>query len=180
MNKIIKIFGVVILVFFGCENSKPPPPSIENIQPKMCASFSKSASKINPSYLKEINQLPVDQALANDFSGMVKIKNGEFVMGGNNPDDLSSIQRGSQPRPDEFPNNKITIKEFWMDETEVTNAQFEKFVNASGYLTTAERPISMDEIMAQLPAGSPKPNPCLLYTSPSPRDATLSRMPSSA
>ena len=24
------------------------------------------------------------------------------------------------------------------------------------------------------------PNPCLLYTSPSPRDATLSRMPSSA
>ena len=26
----------------------------------------------------------------------------------------------------------------------------------------------------------PKPNGCLLYTSPSPRDATLSRMPSSA
>ena len=25
-----------------------------------------------------------------------------------------------------------------------------------------------------------KPSPCLLYTSPSPRDATLSRMPSSA
>ena len=26
----------------------------------------------------------------------------------------------------------------------------------------------------------PRANPCLLYTSPSPRDATLSRMPSSA
>ena len=28
--------------------------------------------------------------------------------------------------------------------------------------------------------GSPKEKDCLLYTSPSPRDATLSRMPSSA
>ena len=28
--------------------------------------------------------------------------------------------------------------------------------------------------------GSPLPNPCLLYTSPSPRDRTRSRMPSSA
>ena len=28
--------------------------------------------------------------------------------------------------------------------------------------------------------GIDKDNPCLLYTSPSPRDATLSRMPSSA
>ena len=27
---------------------------------------------------------------------------------------------------------------------------------------------------------APKPHSCLLYTSPSPRDATLSRMPSSA
>ena len=30
------------------------------------------------------------------------------------------------------------------------------------------------------PHGDPIPNACLLYTSPSPRDATLSRMPSSA
>ena len=29
-------------------------------------------------------------------------------------------------------------------------------------------------------AGTPDPYDCLLYTSPSPRDATLSRMPSSA
>ena len=30
------------------------------------------------------------------------------------------------------------------------------------------------------PTAAPEPAPCLLYTSPSPRDATLSRMPSSA
>ena len=35
------------------------------------------------------------------------------------------------------------------------------------------------EILVEL-GFKPLANPCLLYTSPSPRDATLSRMPSSA
>ena len=34
--------------------------------------------------------------------------------------------------------------------------------------------------MGVAPAGVDKPNTCLLYTSPSPRDRTRSRMPSSA
>ena len=34
--------------------------------------------------------------------------------------------------------------------------------------------------VAAAPTPEPEPTPCLLYTSPSPRDATLSRMPSSA
>ena len=37
-----------------------------------------------------------------------------------------------------------------------------------------------DYAMGQLEPINNRPNPCLLYTSPSPRDATLSRMPSSA
>ena len=39
--------------------------------------------------------------------------------------------------------------------------------------------MSVEEI-DRLMDGSPESNACLLYTSPSPRDATLSRMPSSA
>ena len=35
-------------------------------------------------------------------------------------------------------------------------------------------------IADSVPEPEPEPEPCLLYTSPSPRDATLSRMPSSA
>ena len=35
-------------------------------------------------------------------------------------------------------------------------------------------------VLADWPGQSPKDVDCLLYTSPSPRDATLSRMPSSA
>ena len=40
--------------------------------------------------------------------------------------------------------------------------------------------ISRDEMTQQLLTGKAKYSSCLLYTSPSPRDATLSRMPSSA
>jgi formylglycine-generating enzyme required for sulfatase activity len=46
---------------------------------------------------------------------------------------------------------------FWIDATEVTNAQFRKFVDATGYVTTAEKKPSLAEIMAQVPPGTPPP-----------------------
>ncbi len=61
--------------------------------------------------------------------GMVLIRGGEFEMGGNN----------AQAREDELPLHKMKINDFWMDETEVTNGQFKKFVDATGYITTAEK-----------------------------------------
>jgi sulfatase modifying factor 1 len=41
--------------------------------------------------------------------------------------------------PDEFPPHVVELDGFWMDTTEVTNRQFREFVDATGYLTTAER-----------------------------------------
>lgn len=41
--------------------------------------------------------------------------------------------------PDEFPPHAVQLDGFWMDATEVTNQQFKAFVDATGYLTTAER-----------------------------------------
>jgi formylglycine-generating enzyme required for sulfatase activity len=41
--------------------------------------------------------------------------------------------------PDEQPAHSVTIDGFWMDRTEVTNATFKKFVDATGYVTIAER-----------------------------------------
>ena len=78
----------------------------------------------------------------------------------------------------EKPSHEVYIDGFYIDVTEVTNNQFQKFVNETGYLTIAEREIDWGEMKKSLPAGTPKP--CLLYTSPSPRDRSLSRMPSSA
>jgi sulfatase modifying factor 1 len=40
----------------------------------------------------------------------------------------------------------VRIDPFWIDETEVTNAQFRAFVEATGYLTTAERKPDWEEL----------------------------------
>ncbi|HKX33355.1 MAG TPA: formylglycine-generating enzyme family protein, partial [Blastocatellia bacterium] len=41
--------------------------------------------------------------------------------------------------PDALPVHPVTVDGLWMDRTPVTNAQFEKFVKATGYVTIAER-----------------------------------------
>src|SRR4029077_16165732 len=40
--------------------------------------------------------------------------------------------------PEEAPAHRVTVGEFWMDRTPVTNRQFRKFINATGYITFAE------------------------------------------
>ena len=42
--------------------------------------------------------------------------------------------------PEEAPAHQVTVDGFWMDRTPVTNAAFERFVEATGYITLAERP----------------------------------------
>ncbi|MCW5765235.1 MAG: formylglycine-generating enzyme family protein [Phycisphaeraceae bacterium] len=79
--------------------------------------------------------------------GMVWIPGGEFSMG--STDRLA--------RADEGPVHRVRVDGFWMDATEVTNAQFRAFVEATGYVTTAERPVDWEEIKKQLPSGTPKP-----------------------
>jgi formylglycine-generating enzyme required for sulfatase activity len=53
-----------------------------------------------------------------------------------------SFQMGSELFPDAQPVHKVKLTEgFWMDEAEVTNAEFRKFINETGYQTVAERPL---------------------------------------
>ena len=52
--------------------------------------------------------------------------------------------------PDEFPVHEV-MNSFWMDVTEVTNAQFQKFVDETGYITTAELALDWEEIKKDLP-----------------------------
>lgn len=79
--------------------------------------------------------------------GMVRIPGGEFVMGNNK--EHSGL--------DERPEHRVRIDDFWMDEVPVTNRQFREFVEATGYVTTAERAPTMEEIMSQVPPGTPEP-----------------------
>jgi formylglycine-generating enzyme required for sulfatase activity len=57
---------------------------------------------------------------------MVSIPGGTFIMGSNDH------------YPEEAPAHLVRIDEFLMDATPVTNDQFAEFVNATGYITTAE------------------------------------------
>jgi formylglycine-generating enzyme required for sulfatase activity len=79
---------------------------------------------------------------------MVWITGGSFTMG--SQDDSSRLN--------ERPPHEVKVDGFWIDETAVTNAQFEDFVKATGYVTTAERVPTWDELKKQLPPGSPKPD----------------------
>ncbi|WP_255460384.1 formylglycine-generating enzyme family protein [Lacibacter sediminis] len=85
-------------------------------------------------------------------SGMVYIPGGTFEMGADN----------EQASEDEYPKHKVTIDAFYMDVTEVTNAQFQKFVDATGYVTTAERKPDWEELKKTVPPGTEKPADSLL------------------
>jgi len=83
---------------------------------------------------------------------MVYIPGGVFDMGGDN----------DQALQDEFPKHKVKVSSFYMDVHEVTNAQFKKFVDATGYKTTAEKKPNWDELKKTVPPGTPKPPDSLL------------------
>lgn len=86
-------------------------------------------------------------------AGMVWVPAGSFRMGSDNP---------RWARPDEQPPHTVRVSGFWMDRTEVTVAQFREFVEATGYLTTAEIPPDWEELKKQVPPGTPKPDDSVL------------------
>lgn len=64
--------------------------------------------------------------------------------------------------PSEKPAHEVTVDGFFIDATEVTNKQFRAFVDATNYVTIAERPIDWEEMKKELPEGTPKPHDSLL------------------
>jgi formylglycine-generating enzyme required for sulfatase activity len=71
-------------------------------------------------------------------AGMVWIPGGEFSMGAQDPPNVNDAV-GMQAVTDSRPIHRVYVDAFWMDTTEVTNAQFAAFVKATGYVTVAER-----------------------------------------
>ena len=65
----------------------------------------------------------------------------------------------------------VTVPKKWLSDPDHVVAEL-------AYITPREQKILLDENLYGSLKG--KPNNCLLYTSPSPRDGLLSRMPSSA
>jgi sulfatase modifying factor 1 len=65
-------------------------------------------------------------------TGMAFIAGGSFTMG------------SDRHRPEERFRHDVRVDDFWIDRHEVTNTQFQKFVEATGYRTLAERSLSAD------------------------------------
>ena len=86
--------------------------------------------------------------------GMVWIAGGTFLQG--------AVAHDKMAMEHEKPAFKVAVDGFYMDVTEVTNAQFAKFVKETGYITTAEREIDWEEMKRQVPEGTPKPHDSIL------------------
>lgn len=78
---------------------------------------------------------------AGPHAGMVFVPAATFTMG-----DTVYAEEG--------PERQVTAGDFWMDRTEVTNAEFAAFVKATGYVTTAERPGKKGAAVFVMPSGN--------------------------
>ncbi|WPU92409.1 formylglycine-generating enzyme family protein [Mucilaginibacter sabulilitoris] len=131
-------------------STKPQLTAQKKKKPVCCESNipSRFASLQTPSE-SSLSDIPAGNST---HKGMVWIKNGTFMMGGDN----------KQAANDEYPKHKVMVTGFWIDATEVTNAEFARFVKATGYVTTAEKKPDWNELKKQLPPGTAKPDDKLL------------------
>ncbi|HEY2477031.1 MAG TPA: SUMF1/EgtB/PvdO family nonheme iron enzyme, partial [Candidatus Cybelea sp.] len=70
---------------------------------------------------------------------MVRIEGGEFAMG------------SSDFYPEERPVRRAEVGAFFIDRHPVTNEEFSRFADATGYITVAERPIDPAQYPGAIP-----------------------------
>lgn len=140
MKSIIFSILVITLIISSCNNVKSDALTVKNDSVHSCMNvpnrFSNSADA-------DAIQFSGDTSV----TGMVLIPAGLFDMGGDN----------GQASADEYPKHKVQLSPFYIDVTEVTNAQFKKFVDATGYITTAEKKPDWEELRKTLPPGTSRP-----------------------
>ena len=82
----------------------------------------------NSNKCKQYSGLPQNWSKQSE-AGMVKIHGGTFNIGNNE----------SYPEEQAVYKSERKVADFWIDATEVTNAQFQSFVDATTYVTEAEK-----------------------------------------
>lgn len=134
-------FIIVLLIISSCGETKKE--SNEKNKQSSTTTLTKTE--------KPVTQPPSDLETP---EGMVWIPGGTFQQGASDSDQLAMGH--------EKPQHQVTVDGFYMDKTEVTNDEFAKFVNETGYITVAEREIDWEDMKKQLPPGTPKPDDSLL------------------
>jgi sulfatase modifying factor 1 len=162
MNKIFRISLLALGLLASCKNAVKETSEISEKDSLSCSAVSRASSVVNHQNLEtvlldDIDIIRTNREISESFRGMVNISGGVFEMGGDTPDGFEDMDKTGLPQRDELPKHNVQISDFWIDEHEVTNAQFTEFINATGYITIAERPILREDIKNQIPPGTPKP-----------------------
>ena len=103
---------IMLLVVAGCGDPSPAPPPVR--------SSGGSAAGLSPVVIDPPGEPPAEMAW---------IPGGAFEMGTRDP----------SGKPDEFPPHTVELDGFYMDTHEVTNREFRRFVEATGFVTAAEK-----------------------------------------
>lgn len=130
---LVLLFGLWLLA--GCGSATPnlkattmPMPTLTQPPTLTSTPLPNLTATITPT-----SEFHVGSALVSPIDGMrmMFIPSGEFMMGGN--DYYPDVEK------DEKPVHTVYLDAYWIDQTEVTNAEFAMFVDATGYLTDAEK-----------------------------------------
>ena len=120
------LFSTFLVTLIGCSTNQS---AEEKAQAKADSAAACIADGM-PSRAAAIRQTTSGPALGTGTTtGMVWVPGGNFLM-------------GADEFVDARPVHPVSVKGFWMDEHEVTNAEFARFVAATGYKTIAERPLN--------------------------------------
>ena len=145
MKKLIIHICIIVIAFFvaNCHNATKNTIIVNTDSSLHCST--NLPSRFHVATATSSDSIPV--TTDSSHLEMVRIPGGDFLMG-------AADKNG---RADEYPQHHVRVNGFWMDATEVTNEQFRKFVQATGYITTAERKPDWTVLSKQLPPGTAKP-----------------------
>ena len=146
MQKINVLGALLVLgLMVQCKEDKKSVDKVESNAP--ITEVAESVVDTTPILIEKPENIKVPE-------GMVWIPGGEFIQG--------AVPQDKMAMDHEKPAHKVKVDGFFMDVTEVTNAQFAKFVKETGYVTVAERAIDWEEMKTQVPEGTPKPHDSIL------------------
>lgn len=137
----LAVVGGVGWAVMGRQRVRPPAPSSSPTAPSPSA----AGADFQPTVA---NTVPPPGPAP---EGMVWIPGGEFSMGAADPQGMDMNDVGMHATDDSRPIHRVYVDGFWMDTTEVTNQQFEKFVKATGYVTVAERTPRAEDFPGAVP-----------------------------
>lgn len=142
MSHALALTAVTVLSLVSCKTDKKEEVQFEVVKEPVKTEVAKISNEVR------------DSLIAHPPKGMVWIPGGTFLQG--------AVSQDKMAMEHEKPQHPVSVDGFFMDITEVTNAEFSKFVNETGYLTIAEREIDWEEMKKQLPEGTPRPHDTIL------------------